>query len=271
MKNIDNVNTERVVLNCTTPEELRNEQRYKIKTNIYNLTREITHERIRVIKCTTPEECEALINCYITHFNKEDIPFRQDMHYDFPGDMCIELDNENWTYADSSYYEAKNAIIVPFAEIDLEVKTRGFEVCHKRKTDKSVEITLPTRGTSKAMAYDFYSPISAVVQPGEIVKIWTDVKSYMKDTECLILNVRSSMGGKFMLANTLGWIDADYYNNENNEGNIGFFLKNISEAPQTIEIGDRIGQGAFFNFLVSDNGNPEEEVVRTGGFGSSGK
>lgn len=150
------------------------------------------------------------------------------------------------------------------------MKQRGFEVVTKQKNE-SVEIILPTRGTSKAMAYDFFSPKDYVVKPGEIVKIWTDVKAYMQDTECLILNVRSSMGGKFMLANTQGWIDADYYNNESNEGNIGFFLKNISDETITIAKDERIGQGAFFNFLVSDNGNPETEVVRKGGFGSSGK
>ena len=150
------------------------------------------------------------------------------------------------------------------------MKLRGFEICNKRKNE-GVEIILPTRGTSKAMAYDFFSPKDYVVKPGEIVKIWTDVKAYMQDTECLILNVRSSMGGKFMLANTQGWIDADYYNNESNEGNIGFFLKNISDETITIAKDERIGQGAFFNFLISDNGNPETEVVRKGGFGSSGK
>lgn len=242
-------------------------KKYLIK-NIVNKA----YNRKVVVKCTTFEECEALVNLYVEKFNQRDVLFSEGF-YDYPEDMCIELDNQRWSYASTEYYEKfePSTLIVPFAEIDLEVKVRGFEVCHKRKTDKSIEITLPTRGTSKAMAYDFYSPISAVVQPGEIVKIWTDVKSYMRDNECLILNVRSSMGGKFMLANTQGWIDADYYNNENNEGNIGFFLKNISDEPQTIEIGDRIGQGAFFNFLVSDNGNPEEEVVRTGGFGSSGK
>ena len=91
----------------------------------------------------------------------------------------------------------------------------------------------------------------------------------MQDNECLILNVRSSMGGNWMLANTQGWIDQDYYSNEKNDGNIGIFLKNISDEAQTINKGDRIAQGAFFNFLVADNGNTD--TVRTGGFGSTNK
>lgn len=129
------------------------------------------------------------------------------------------------------------------------------------------EITLPTRGSSRAMAYDFYASKSYSVMPNEIVKVWTDVKAYMQENECLIINVRSSMGGKFMLANTSGWIDSDYYSNENNDGNIGIFLKNISDEVQTIFKGDRIAQGAFFNFLVADNGNTDN--IRNGGFGST--
>lgn len=148
-------------------------------------------------------------------------------------------------------------------------RVRGFEVVinEKRKTDGKV--ALPTRGSSTAMAYDFYANGYYMAHPNEIVKVWTDVKAYMQENECLILNVRSSMGGKWMLANTQGWIDQDYYSNESNDGNIGIFLKNISDEILLINKGDRIGQGAFFNFLVADNGNTDE--VRTGGFGSSGR
>lgn len=146
-------------------------------------------------------------------------------------------------------------------------RVRGFEVVVDDKRKTTGEITLPTAGTSKAMAYDFYSTSEWRVPPNAIVKVWTDVKAYMQEDECLILNVRSSMGGKFMLANTQGWIDQDYYSNESNDGNIGIFLKNISNETQVINRGDRIAQGAFFKFLVADNGNTDN--VRTGGFGST--
>lgn len=148
-------------------------------------------------------------------------------------------------------------------------KTRGFEVVRDdARKFTNEKIKLPTRGTSKAMAYDFYSNARYIIEPNEIVKVWTDVKAYMGDNECLIINVRSSMGGKYMLANTSGWIDSDYYSNKNNDGNIGVFLKNISNETLIIEKGDRIAQGAFFTFLVADNGNTDE--IRSGGFGSTG-
>ena len=145
--------------------------------------------------------------------------------------------------------------------------TRGFEIVRDDMRKTTGNVQLPTRGTSRAMAYDFYANATYTVEPNCIAKVWTDVKSYMQDNECLILNVRSSMGGKFMLANTQGWIDGDYYSNESNDGNIGVFLKNISDEPLTINKGDRIAQGAFFNFLAADNGNTDK--VRTGGFGST--
>ena len=149
------------------------------------------------------------------------------------------------------------------------MKIRGFEVVKDEKRKTEGKIILPTRGTSKSMAYDFYSNVDITIEPNKIGKIWTDVKAYMGNTECLILNVRSSMGGKFMLANTQGWIDADYYSNPNNDGNIGIFLKNISDESITIKKGERVAQGSFFNFLVADNGNTDNE--RVGGFGSTNK
>ena len=148
-------------------------------------------------------------------------------------------------------------------------RTRGFEIVKDtvRKFPEK-EIKLPTRGTSKAAAYDFYSNDTYTIEPNKIAKIWTDVKAYMGDNEVLLLDVRSSMGGKFMLANTIGVIDADYYSNKDNDGNIGIFLKNISDETLVVNYGERVAQGMFFTYLVADNGNTGE--IRNGGFGSTG-
>src|SRR5574344_331349 len=146
-------------------------------------------------------------------------------------------------------------------------KIRGFEVVRDDMRRTNGDVILPTRGTKHAMAYDFYANDYYSIKPNEIAKIWTDVKAYMGDDECLILNVRSSMGGKFMLANSQGWIDSDYFSNESNDGNIGVFLLNISNEVQEIKKGDRIAQGMFINYLVADSGNTNNE--RVGGFGST--
>ena len=49
----------------------------------------------------------------------------------------------------------------------------------------------------------------------------------------------------------------------------GVLMEIKSEQPINIEEGERIAQGAFFNFLVADNGNTDK--VREGGFGSTNK
>ena len=145
---------------------------------------------------------------------------------------------------------------------------RGFElVSENHKKTKSNRIILPKRSTKNSAAYDVFSSDSYIVQPNEIVKIWTDVKAYMQPDEFLMLTIRSSMGGKFVLLNQLGIIDSDYYDNDSNEGNIGVFLKNISSEPQVIEVGDRIGQCIFMKYLITDDDNTTN--IRKGGFGST--
>lgn len=130
--------------------------------------------------------------------------------------------------------------------------------------------TLPTRATRKSGAYDFYAKTNYTVKPNEIVKIWTDVKAEMDDDVVLLIDVRSSMGGKWELINTIGVIDADYFSNEKNDGNIGIFLRNTSNEVQTINKGDRIAQGIFTKYLITVDDKPLSEE-RTGGYGSTGK
>ena len=68
------------------------------------------------------------------------------------------------------------------------MKNRGFEVVIDEKRKTVGEVVLPTRGSNKAMAYDFYATNDLAAAPNAIVKIWTDVKAYMNDNECLIIN-----------------------------------------------------------------------------------
>jgi len=154
----------------------------------------------------------------------------------------------------------------------MQTKIRGFEVVSDSfRKHKDVEIKLPIRATKISAGYDFSSPISITIQPKSKEVIWTDVKSYMQEGEVLILDVRSSIGIKkgLMLANTIGIVDMDYFSNINNDGNIGICLYNMTDKPVCIEQFERIAQGIFIPFLVSDNGNTDEE--RVGGIGSSGR
>lgn len=150
------------------------------------------------------------------------------------------------------------------------MRTRGFEVVNDNYRKHGVEITLPTRADIGSAGYDFYAPANYVCEPHKVTKIWTDVKAYMMQDEVLLLDVRSSMGGKFHLANTIGVIDSTYYENESNDGNIGIFLVNDTDYPINIMNGERIAQGIFTKYLTVDNDNPLS-TIRNGGFGSSGR
>jgi dUTP pyrophosphatase len=147
------------------------------------------------------------------------------------------------------------------------INVRGFELVNNFKDGRSG--FLPTRATQHSAGYDFYSPTSVYVPAMQQMLIWSNVKAYMQEWEVLQIYVRSSTGIKkgLMLANGTGIIDKDYYNNIDNEGNIGICLFNRTNKDVKIERGERIAQGIFINYLVADNGNSEE--IRNGGIGSS--
>lgn len=148
--------------------------------------------------------------------------------------------------------------------------TRGFVVVKDKYRTADGEIKLPVRSDPRSAGYDFYSPVDIVIPPNESRLFFTDVKAYMEYDEVLMLYVRSSMGKvHVVIANGTGIIDASYAGNPDNDGNIGFRLFNQGNEDYVIHRGDRIGQGVFMKYLITDDDNATGE--RTGGFGSSGK
>lgn len=97
----------------------------------------------------------------------------------------------------------------------------------------------------------------------------TGVKAYLDKGKYLELSVRSSCPLKYwlILANGVGVIDADYADNEDNEGEIFFQIINLSPFEIIIRKGDCIGQGIIKDYYTVDNDNTTTE--RKGGFGST--
>ena len=97
----------------------------------------------------------------------------------------------------------------------------------------------------------------------------TGMKCHLPRGYYLELSVRSSTPLKnwIILANGVGIIDADYYDNPDNEGEIFFQLINLSPFPILLHKGDIIGQGIIKPYLTTKNDTTT--VVRTGGFGST--
>lgn len=98
------------------------------------------------------------------------------------------------------------------------MKIRGFELL-STETDVSL---LPQRATMHAAGYDLKSAVDVEIEPEAIVLVPTGIKAYMQPDEVLYLYDRSSNPKKLglVLANSVGVIDGDYYNNESNEGQL---------------------------------------------------
>ena len=141
----------------------------------------------------------------------------------------------------------------------------------KTKWDKVYEsIKLPERATTGSAGYDFFSPVSFILQPGETIKFPTGIKVDIDAGWVLKLYPRSSVGFKYdtMLSNTVGIVDSDYYYS-NNDGHMWVKLKNNGTKPLVVVAGDRVVQGIFVPFGITYDDCTVEK--RIGGIGSSGK
>jgi len=141
---------------------------------------------------------------------------------------------------------------------------RKFEIISKYPN-----AILPIRKTSKSAGYDICAYEDITILPGTASVVNTGIKAAMLDDEYLAIHIRSSLAIKqgLMLVNSTGIIDADYYNNPDNEGHIMIALFNTTYELKHIKAGERIAQGIFTKYYKVDGDCASEE--RTGGIGST--
>lgn len=149
---------------------------------------------------------------------------------------------------------------------------RGFKVVDdkfRKHPDKN--IVLPEHATSESAGADIRTPVKLIIPPFGRVIVATDIKAFMKSGEFLSIHIRSSIGIKkgLVLSNVTGIIDKDFYENEDNDGNIHLALTNLTDKQVVVEENERVAQGIFEQFLKI--GGQTTSRKRKGGIGSSGK
>lgn len=147
-----------------------------------------------------------------------------------------------------------------------------FKVTKEEALEAYNGIKLPKRATKGSAGYDFFTPVDIKLNPGETIKIPTGIRCFIEDGYVLEIYPRSGLGFKYrmQLNNTVGIIDADYYN-ALNEGHIFVKITNDSNEGKVIDVkkGEGFSQGIFKEFFITYDDLATE--VRTGGFGSTTK
>ena len=160
--------------------------------------------------------------------------------------------------------------------------TRKFAVA---KGFENKGVVLPERSTKYSAGYDFravedtiipsiwqlaFKHFTNVLTGGTEkvsiapTKVHTGVKAYMEDDEYLKVVSRSSNSKLGLtMPHSLGIIDKDF------EQEILCVFWNFGFIPRVVQKGDRVAQGIFTKFLLTDDDNATG--VRSGGFGSTNK
>ena len=177
-------------------------------------------------------------------------------------------------------------------------RTRYFDIV---KGYEDRDINLPQRSTKHAAGYDFEAAETVVIpsMPRQTIEecstvhhiegqdvlqfndelnnikpvlVKTGIKASMYPSEYLMLANRSSNPKRgLVLANGIGIVDSDYFENPDNDGHIMFAFFNLGQQDVVINKGDRIGQGIFQTYLVTDDDDRFNKQSRSGGFGSTGQ
>ena len=150
------------------------------------------------------------------------------------------------------------------------MKKRGFEIIKEYRME---QIHLPKRKTASSAGYDLEAAADCSLLPGKVTIIPTGLKAYMQPDEYLGLHIRSgfSIKNAVSLINGQGIIDADYYNNEENEGHIMVAVFNHGNCVVEVTKGMRIAQGIFYTYQTIDGDTAGKGSIRQGGSGSTGE
>lgn len=165
--------------------------------------------------------------------------------------------------ANSAGYDlvvAEDTVIPPYDFLHTKIQDNVFANKRHPDSDYFGFITPITLDEMAKLTKDLKSKVTLVS---------TGMKCSLEPGQYLELSVRSSTPLKhwLILGNSVGIIDADYYNNPDNEGEIFFQFINLSPFAIQLKRGDKIGQGIIKTYGVTDDDRADGE--RKGGLGST--
>lgn len=164
--------------------------------------------------------------------------------------------------------------VAKFYKVSLKQFQEGWQDAFGQVAEQDIydALKLPARATAGSAGYDFFSPLTFSLAPGETIKIPTGIRAEIIEGWVLQCYPRSGLGFKFRLQlnNTVGIIDSDYFYSDN-EGHIFAKITNDSKEGKTltVEAGQGFMQGIFMPFGITMD--DEVTSVRNGGFGSTTK
>lgn len=158
-----------------------------------------------------------------------------------------------------------------FEKISLEQWHKDYGDDSEGIADKKLNeiIKIPTRATKGSAGYDIVTPFDIDLQIGESMKVPTGLKCQVDNGWFLGIFSKSGLGFKYSLrlGNSVGIIDEDYYNNENNEGHIWVKIQNDGDKEFHLDAGKAFCQGIFLPYGITYE--DESEGIRQGGLGST--
>jgi dUTP pyrophosphatase len=134
-------------------------------------------------------------------------------------------------------------------------------------------VKLPKQATAGSAGCDFYMPFNLNFEAGSRFRIATGIR-WVTDNDAadrsrvLLIMPRSGLGFKYgiRLTNTVGVIDADYCDSDN-EGHIIISLDNPSNETVPLPEGKAFAQGIIVTYEIPAGAESDES--RSGGFGST--
>jgi len=160
--------------------------------------------------------------------------------------------------------------LVSLDQFQMDMRKHFPEMDSHEIQDIYENIQLPKRATTGSAGYDFFAPIDIVLKANETILIPTGIRVAMVPGWVLKCYPRSGLGFKYrmQLNNTVGIIDGDYFNADN-EGHILVKVTNDSNEDKVLHIkcGEGFIQGIFIEYGIAYD--DEVEGLRTGGLGST--